>query len=86
MKIYDNLNSFERKQLYDNCEKNNIKFVKTRYWTDKWICAKHSCLLKSVKDACCSSPCCLICPKDSCCEDIKKVNTKLRRVTVFENP
>lgn len=77
---YDNLNSYQRLQLYLKCEENNISFKKKRIKTHRWICIRHKCLLIAVDDPQCGELCCLKCPVDNDCEDFKKVLTKVKSI------
>lgn len=90
--IYDSLTPYKRKQLYENCEKNNLRFDKTKVWAERWVCRKHGCMLVAKEEAWCSDLCCLRCPKRvRCCNcgdcdddcDYREVTTKITRVTVY---
>lgn len=73
-------NSFERLQIYQNCELNGTIFKKSKRISQKWICLKHNKMLISTDGAQCLDLCCLICPIDNRCEDVKKVPVKIKEI------
>jgi len=88
--IHKNLNSYQRRNLYLECEAKGLTFERKRVWEEKWICRKHKKILIAVDDAWCSDICCLKCPINDCwCDadgdqDFKLVKTKLKIVIVYE--
>lgn len=88
--IYSDLNSFERRNLYLECEAKHIQFEKKRIRTQKWICRRHRRILTPVEDAWCGDLCCLKCPVgnrdgddgDNDC-NYKFVSTKVKAVLVY---
>lgn len=81
-----NLNSYQRLQIYRECENNNTKFQKFTRKELKWICADHHKILITSEEAWCDDLCCKICPVNYCLQDnFAKVPVKVKCVTVIDN-
>ena len=80
-------NPYVRKQIYEYCENNNMKFIKHRRKFRQYICAEHHCHLKFISWPKCCWQCDSYCPnsEDEGCGLHLEVMNRDKVITIYKN-